>query len=65
MKMKKDKLSLTKDELQKQLDKKSAALDRLKKKTKISEEANAREGEIEGALERVRSRSMGMQKAKN
>lgn len=63
MKMEKDKSSLTKDELQKQLNKKSAALDRLKKKTKISEEAHAREVQIQLALERVRARTMAMQKS--
>ena len=58
MKMKKVKSSLTKDELQKQLNKKSSALDRLKKKTRISEEAQAREVQIQLALERVRARTM-------
>ncbi|HEY5369549.1 MAG TPA: hypothetical protein VIJ75_11200 [Hanamia sp.] len=56
-------LQLTKDELQKQLKKKSAALDRLKKKTKISEEGHAREAQIEAALEKVRSRSLAMHKS--
>ena len=46
-------VSLTKDELQKQLKKKSTALERLKKKTKISEEAHAREAAIAAALEKV------------
>jgi len=56
-------LQLTKDELQKQLKRKDTALDRLKKKTKISEEAHAREAQIEAALERVRSRTMAMQRS--
>ncbi|HUZ59918.1 MAG TPA: ATP-binding protein [Hanamia sp.] len=56
-------LQLTKDELQKQLKRKSASLERMKKKTKISEEAHSREAQIEAALERVRSRSLDMHKS--
>jgi hypothetical protein len=55
--------SLTKEELQKHLKIKSSALERLKMELKIKTEENKREAQIETALERVRSRSMDMQKS--
>src|SRR5664280_232154 len=64
MKKKKDQSSqLTKDELQKELKKKNSALERLKRKTRIDAEQYARESQIQLALERVRARTMAMQKS--
>ncbi|HET7117275.1 MAG TPA: hypothetical protein VFI29_12330, partial [Hanamia sp.] len=56
-------LQLTKDELQKQLKRKSASLERMKRKMKISEEVHSREAQIEAALEKVRSCSLAMHKS--
>ena len=44
--------SQTKDELRKELKKKSSALERLKRKTKINAEQQEREAQIEAALEK-------------
>src|SRR5664280_3453788 len=64
MKKKKDQSSqLTKDELQKELKKKNSALERLKRKTRIDAEQYARESQNQLAMERVRARTMAMQKS--
>jgi len=57
------KLQLTKDELQKELKKKTSALERLTRKARISEEIYAREMRVEASLERVRGRAMSMMKS--
>ncbi len=64
MKKKKEQnVSLSKDELRKLLKIKDSAVERMKRKIKINAEAQARESQIEIALEKVRSRSLVMHKS--
>ena len=62
--MKNEKSSkFSKDELKKQLNRKKSELEKLKREIKINSTVYEREAQIEAALERVRSRSMSMQKS--
>jgi|GEM_PF-3674599 len=54
---------ISKEKLQSQLKRKSSALELANRELKIEKEHHAREAQIEAALERVRNRSIVMQKS--